>query len=76
MDNITIFGQVDEDLRRTIQFLQERNVNVVRDERDLNTIRIREEKEKHKAISKETEKAIPSGKGKEHANPVIFVRIA
>ncbi|KAL7246645.1 hypothetical protein ACSBR2_001697 [Camellia fascicularis] len=43
MDNITIFGQVDEDLRRTIQFLQERNVNVVvRDERDLNTIRIRE----------------------------------
>ncbi|KAG5562293.1 hypothetical protein RHGRI_005128 [Rhododendron griersonianum] len=41
MDNITIFGQVDNDLRKTL--LQERNVRVdVRDERELNAIRVRE----------------------------------
>ncbi|XP_028089507.1 uncharacterized protein LOC114289873 isoform X1 [Camellia sinensis] len=35
--------QMDGDLRRTVQFLQERNVNVViRDEHDLNVIRVRE----------------------------------
>ncbi|KAF5931620.1 hypothetical protein HYC85_027791 [Camellia sinensis] len=73
MNNITIFGQVDGDLHRTVRFLQERNVNVViRDERDLNTIRIHEAKakEKDKAISKETKKAIPYGKGKENAHPM------
>ncbi|GMP24290.1 hypothetical protein CsSME_00045756 [Camellia sinensis var. sinensis] len=79
MNNITIFGQVDGDLHRTVRFLQERNVNVViRDERDLNTIRIHEAKakEKDKAISKETKKAIPYGKGKENAHPMIFLGIA
>ncbi|KAF5934682.1 hypothetical protein HYC85_030853 [Camellia sinensis] len=73
MNNITIFGQVDGDLHRTVRFLQERNVNVViRDEHDLNTIRIHEAKakEKDKAISKETKKAIPYGKGKENAHPM------
>ncbi|KAF5931827.1 hypothetical protein HYC85_027998 [Camellia sinensis] len=67
MDNITIFGQV-------IRFLQERNVNVViRDERDLNTIRIREAKakEKDKAISKKTKKAIHYDKEKENAHPML-----
>ncbi|XP_052200459.1 uncharacterized protein LOC127806909 isoform X3 [Diospyros lotus] len=48
-----------------VQFLQERNVNVViRDERDLNAIRIREAK------AKEKEKAISSGKGKKKVHHV------
>ncbi|XP_052181688.1 uncharacterized protein LOC127794551 [Diospyros lotus] len=68
MDNITIFGQVDGDLHRTVRFLQERNVNVViRDERDLNTIRIREAK------AKEKEKATISGKGKKNVHPVDWI---
>ncbi|KAL7243826.1 hypothetical protein ACSBR1_016116 [Camellia fascicularis] len=80
MDNTTIFGHMDGDLRRTVQFLQERNVNVViRDERDLNVIRVREAKEKEiaKALLKKNEKTTISGKGKEntcsvaHNNNVI-----
>ncbi|KAF5934162.1 hypothetical protein HYC85_030333 [Camellia sinensis] len=53
-----------------VQFLQERNVNVViRDKRDLNVIRVREAKEKEiaKALLKKNEKTIVSGKGKENA---------
>ncbi|KAF5934349.1 hypothetical protein HYC85_030520 [Camellia sinensis] len=50
-----------------VRFLQERNVNVViRDERDLNTIRI------HEAKAKEKDKAIPYGKGKENAHPMVW----
>ncbi|XP_028087782.1 uncharacterized protein LOC114288471 [Camellia sinensis] len=70
MNNITIFGHMDGDLRRTVQFLQERNVNVViHDEHDLNVIRVREAKEKEiaKALLKKNEKTTVSGKGKENA---------
>ncbi|KAG5545928.1 hypothetical protein RHGRI_018180 [Rhododendron griersonianum] len=43
MDNITIFGQADKHLQRTVELLQKNNVGVViRDERELNAIRIRE----------------------------------
>ncbi|KAL7226866.1 hypothetical protein ACSBR1_021854 [Camellia fascicularis] len=76
MDNITIFGHMDGDLRRTVQFLQERNVNVViRDERDLNVIRVREAKEKEiaKALLKKKEKTTVSGKGKENACSVVWL---
>ncbi|KAL7199210.1 hypothetical protein ACSBR2_021486 [Camellia fascicularis] len=66
MDNITIFGHIDGDLRRTVQFLQERNANIIiRDERDLNVIHVREAKEKEiaKALLKKNEKTTVSDQG-------------
>ncbi|KAL7265440.1 hypothetical protein ACSBR1_003256 [Camellia fascicularis] len=76
MDNITIVGHIDGDLRRTVQFLQERNVNVVIcDERDLNVIHVREAKEKEiaKALLKKNEKTTVSGKGEENACSVVWL---
>ncbi|XP_057482069.1 uncharacterized protein LOC130768995 isoform X2 [Actinidia eriantha] len=58
MDNLTIFGNLDENLEET--FLRQRNkVVIIRDEREYNAIRLSEEKEKTKT------NASTSSKGKE-----------
>ncbi|KAL7211430.1 hypothetical protein ACSBR2_014319 [Camellia fascicularis] len=65
---------MDGDLRRTVQFLQERNANIViRGERDLNVIRVREAKEKEiaKALLKKNDKTTVSAKGKENGCSVV-----
>ncbi|XP_057482072.1 uncharacterized protein LOC130768995 isoform X3 [Actinidia eriantha] len=60
MDNLTIFGNLDENLEETVQFLRQRNkVVIIRDEREYNAIRLSEEKEKTKT------NASTSSKGKE-----------
>ncbi|KAL7165265.1 hypothetical protein ACSBR2_041035 [Camellia fascicularis] len=67
---------MDGDLRRTVQLLQERNVNVViRDERDLNVIRVREAKGKDiaKALLKKNKKTTVSGKEKQNACSVVWL---
>ncbi|CAL5353566.1 unnamed protein product [Camellia sinensis] len=65
MDNITIFGHMDGDLRRTVQFLQERNVNVViRDERALNVIRKRKGNCQGIVEEKRKDHRFGQGKGK------------
>ncbi|XP_057464240.1 uncharacterized protein LOC130793701 isoform X6 [Actinidia eriantha] len=62
MDNLTIFGNLDENLEETVQFLRQRNkVVIIRDEREYNAIRLSEEKEKTKT------NASTSSKGKEIA---------
>ncbi|XP_058219883.1 uncharacterized protein LOC131330353 [Rhododendron vialii] len=68
MDNITIFGQADKHLQRTVELLQKNNVRVViRDEQELNAIRIREEKRRAQAIAAEKLQANRMGKGKQKA---------
>ncbi|KAH7863445.1 hypothetical protein Vadar_017637 [Vaccinium darrowii] len=76
MDNVTIFGQVDKDLRATVELLRKRNVAVtIRDERELNAMRIRQEnlrqqeltqqRQRANATRKESHKLSSSDKGKE-----------
>ncbi|XP_058209700.1 uncharacterized protein LOC131322401 isoform X1 [Rhododendron vialii] len=68
MDNITIFGQADKHLQRTVELLQKNNVRVViRDEQELNAIRIREEKRRAQAIAAKKLQANRMGKGKQMA---------
>ncbi|XP_058218746.1 uncharacterized protein LOC131329562 [Rhododendron vialii] len=68
MDNITIFGQADKHLRRSVELLQKNNVRVViHDEQEFNAICIREEKRRAEAIVAEKLQANRMGKEKQKA---------
>ncbi|KAF7128059.1 hypothetical protein RHSIM_Rhsim11G0025600 [Rhododendron simsii] len=58
--------QAEKHLQRTVELLQKNNVGVVIcDERELNAIRIREEKQRAQAIAAEKQQANRMGKGKQ-----------